>query len=385
MRVALVLDRRGEGAREVVGRAQKPRLNDLKNRPVLHEAVFNGRTRHRDHLRGMDRAHGNALIGGGVLDGLRLIEHQKPPAAGAENFGVAPQCAVGGERDVGHLLSLGEAAPGAVIKPHREPRRKPGDLAHPVREKGRWNNRERLALFGVELALFLERRDGGNHLKGLPQAHVVGNKGTDAERQVLHEPGVAACLIGAKPGLQSHGRRDVGHLRQGLQALANVVRSNHLGALVFAREEGAHLLEIRGLRLASDGIGQVRKRLGIEVDEILAKAHDFACMCGKRIELLLRERFVAQRGMPVETRDGVLVEKTLLRPGGLRDRGDKPRREDAFQGLRQHDRDAKHHQHRRRVKEKVLQLARLKRHGLAAGAGDAGEHRAGLGQGLDDV
>ena len=136
--IAVALNGFGKGFGEFLLRAEELRLHGRENRPVFHQAVFNGRARHGDHLIGPDAAHGGGLSCGNILDRLRLIEDEKLPADGGEHLIVAPQCAVAREKHVGRLFRSGELSVGAVVGADGEGRSELRDFARPVRdERGR--------------------------------------------------------------------------------------------------------------------------------------------------------------------------------------------------------------------------------------------------------
>ncbi len=62
--------------------------------------IFDRRTAHRQAIVSPEQAHGLGRLGAGILDGLRLIEHDVIELHVLQSQGVAAQRAVGGQDKV---------------------------------------------------------------------------------------------------------------------------------------------------------------------------------------------------------------------------------------------------------------------------------------------
>lgn len=209
----------------------------------------------RDHLLDGEGSRGLAHGGRRVLDGLRFVDHHQVPLEFGELLAVAVQEAVARDQDVGAVFRL-EHALLAVVDRRREGRRKARDLARPVDENG--GGRDDEDLFVLERAGILEVLQRGNHLQGLAEAHVVGEKPAHAEAQVVDEPREAARLIGAKRHRDFAGHLDVAHLQDASQARLQLGRCAHFDAAVFARKKRTKLRPGVKPRLGERWAPQVR-------------------------------------------------------------------------------------------------------------------------------
>ena len=364
-RVAIAFDREHKGLLKVLRRPQKMRLHRVENRPVLHESVFDGRARHGDRLRRAQRFGGRRLCGGGVFNGLRFVKDEEAPAHGGKHLGVAAHRAVARENDVGERRAVfGKLAVRSVVEPDRERRSEFRDLVLPVRHERCRYDREDAAFH--EFTFELQLVNGGDHLQGLPEPHVVGDKRPDAQSEVFHEPRVAACLIGAQRCTKVRGWRHVVNRREPGKPLAHALGDVDFGAAVFACERCAHLFEVARLR----GLFERRRHggefVGVDPDEVVADANDFARVGFEALEFFRRQFSIAERHRPVKTRKCVAPEHARAALRSRIEMRDKPRLQKTLELLGQHDRNAEEREDGRRIKEKLLQFAREECQGLAA-------------------
>ena len=374
-RIMVDFDRRRVLALKVRGRTEQSRHHDREDRPVFHQTVFDGRARHRDHGVGRERAHGARLRGGGVFDGLRFVEDDEAPAAALQNLHVTAKRAVARERHVGEHLRHGAVEP--VVEPYGERGREAFDFARPVREHPHGEHAENL-LFG-EFSRFLQLRHRGDRLQSLAQPHVVGDEAAETEAQVLHEPGVAAVLIGAKFRVQILGDGKGLHVGEDAHALAKVVVGQHLGAAPFAREGRAQALEGVG-RLLCDLL-HVFEELRVEKDEFVVDRNDVADFVHELAKFLERHGARADRHLPAEFAERFAREETADAASGNRAHaGDQARAQKAAQFSGEHERHAEPGDLRRDLREEGLEKRGFERHRTAA-VQEGGERGKGLHEG----
>ena len=220
------VDRLAVDLPEALRVGQQPRRRDAHERPQVHERVLQRRARDRDGRRRPQPPH--RLVGGRgvVLDELGLVAHHPGPVLGDELLFAQARDRVGGDDDVAalhdlrqSLLTLGGGPPHG---PHPQPRAEALGLLHPGADDGGRRDDEhrpgplrltgvagagRLAPLGL-LTLFDEPLDGGEHLDGLPQSHVVGQDPAEARLAQEVQPPVALELVGAqrRPHPLGHGR-----------------------------------------------------------------------------------------------------------------------------------------------------------------------------------
>ena len=138
-----------------------------------------------------------------VLDLLRLVEDQAPPGDGGEELLVARGQAVGRQHQV-RLLGLPGERPavepiGPVVHVHRQVRGEARRLALPVAdERHRADDEGRAGGTGGTGPLVDQQ---GEELRRLPEPHVVGQAGPEAEVAEEGQPPEAALLVGTElPG-----------------------------------------------------------------------------------------------------------------------------------------------------------------------------------------
>ena len=109
--VAVALDRQREPPPEVVLRAEVARAAELHDRPQLAQAVLDRRAGERDAELRAQGADGRGLLGGRVLDVLRLVEHHASPLHLVQHLLVARDQGVGGDHHVRALrhVQIGRA------------------------------------------------------------------------------------------------------------------------------------------------------------------------------------------------------------------------------------------------------------------------------------
>ena len=164
-----------------------------------------------------------------VLDELGLVAHHPGPVLGDELLLAQARDRVGGDDDVAalhdlrqSLLTLGGGPPHG---PDPQPRAEALGLLHPGADDGGRRDDEhrpgplrltgvagvagagRLAPLGL-LTLLDEALDGGEHLDGLAQSHVVGEDPAEARLAQEVQPPVALELVRAqrRPHPLGHGR-----------------------------------------------------------------------------------------------------------------------------------------------------------------------------------
>ena len=66
---------------ELLRGAEQPRSQEVEERPEIPEAVLHRRAREGEARAPAERLDRARLLGAGVLDGLRLVEHDEAPLA----------------------------------------------------------------------------------------------------------------------------------------------------------------------------------------------------------------------------------------------------------------------------------------------------------------
>ena len=206
--VAEPLDRDDEALPERRRRSEQCRVEDLHDRPQLAQVVLDRGAGERHLARGRQGANGLGLLGLGVLHVLGLVEHDAPPGHLGQDGLVPGRQGVGGDHDVGCLGQLLEGrfpGPGrAVVHHHRELGGEALGFPRPVAghrrradDEGRAARRP-LPFSRVRGAVAVLVLEESQHGCGLPQAHVIGQAGTEPETLQHLQPGHATLLVGTQ-------------------------------------------------------------------------------------------------------------------------------------------------------------------------------------------
>ena len=260
-----------------------------------------------------------------------------------------------------------------MINPHGEVGRELRDFPLPVRKQRGRHDGER-PLFR-KLPLFLHARERGDHLERLSESHVVRDQGPESQTVVLHEPRVAAFLIGTKRRRERRGKRLVPDGAKRRKARTEVLGDLDLHALGLFREEHADLRHAGSLLFKTTANDIERRR--IEIDEAVVEGHDFARVLRERLELFLRELSAAHFD------DEIVVGEALERHGAFlfhvraarRRHRRKSGRQEFLQALREHDANAQEFEKRHGLEEKVTQSFLFEVRGLSARSSDLFENR----------
>ncbi|MNS99907.1 hypothetical protein D3C72_1343220 [compost metagenome] len=267
---------------------------------------------------------GLGLLGAGVLDVLGLVVDRARPAHAGQIGLVAEHERVGRDDQVVALDGLGEAlafrAARAVVDHDLQVRGEVPGLALPVAdERGGANQEPRPALGGGKLLgvrLGLEQQ--GQHLDGLAQAHVVGEAGAEAELAHGRQPGVASFLVRAQGALEVLGRDGALHPIAGAevrQELAEAPLGRHrhdgqpggLAGGVLGQLHGVHHGHL-AVALAVEEAKRALDLVGVELDPLAAQLEQRHLHGHQPLEVLARERLVAQRQAPVVVDQGLVTD-----------------------------------------------------------------------------
>ena len=193
-------------ARELPGRAEQPRVEEVEDRPQVAEPVFDrGAGEHNPRLC-RELLCRSRLLGVRVLDRLGLVEDREVPRGGREP-GDAQERAVARDHEVNvrerlwreRLQLVGRH--GRRMRDHGlEPGREPFDLRGPVgeqRRRGHQQARPPLAILHAP-----QHEQQREHLDGLAEAHVIGEAGAEAEPGKQVEPADTDLLVGPKGAVQ---------------------------------------------------------------------------------------------------------------------------------------------------------------------------------------
>ena len=146
------------------------------------------------------RGGGLGSVGSGVLDVLGLVQRQPTPTHGGEMVGVSGDQRIGGEHHVGgrrplDKLGLVVVPVAAVVHQHRQPGGEPCDLPLPVAQ-----HRHRCDHQGGPGRRVGQH--GGDELRCLAQAHVVGQACTQPQPSEEGQPAHAPLLVRAEDALE---------------------------------------------------------------------------------------------------------------------------------------------------------------------------------------
>ena len=126
--------------RELLGRAEQAGVDEIEDRPQVKEAVLDGGAGEGDPRASLELLGRFRLLGGRVLDGLRLVEHDQVPRR-AQQPGEPQQGSVAGDDQINGLepprrerLQLGGGQGGGMGHEHPQPRREATGLGSPVRQ-----------------------------------------------------------------------------------------------------------------------------------------------------------------------------------------------------------------------------------------------------------
>ena len=203
--VALVLDGLAPEAPERELVAEQAGREPVEDRPQLAQVVFDRRARQahavaRDHAR--ERA---ACLAPGVLDRLRLVEHDGREAQLGEPLLVADHDGIRRDHDVGLRRVGPPPVPlGPVQDDDAELRREARELARPVAHEAWSADDERRR---VEAALGLLDPEVGDRLERLAETHLVGQHAADAALAKALEERDALALVG--PQRRAQAPRDL--------------------------------------------------------------------------------------------------------------------------------------------------------------------------------
>ena len=212
--VAVALDRQAVALAEEGFIPQHPGVEEVHQGPELADAVLHRRAGEGDAEAALlagaaEVAGGLALLGGGILDRLGLIDHHPLPVDRFEQLAVALEQAIAGEHQVDTVEGLPQGrlrggAAGAVVLPHPQLRREARRLPFPVGEhRGGGHQQHGPPQFLLRLEVLQE----GQQLDRLAQAHVVGQTGALVEAVQEGQPAQAPLLIGPQLAREALRRR----------------------------------------------------------------------------------------------------------------------------------------------------------------------------------
>ena len=207
-------------------RREQAGRHELQDRPQLAQVVLDRRAGDREAERRTDAAGRLVHLRRRVLHELRLVEHESAPLDRAERGGLEAEHRIRGDDEVGGCRGIRDAPAalrlggghGGDAQARRESRR----LAHPVRgHGGRRDDEERAAGLGsrgsrrrvgrgirtsVASSLLLDGvRDQRERLRGLAEAHVVGEHAAEAVGPQERQPPEARELVGPQRQRDARG------------------------------------------------------------------------------------------------------------------------------------------------------------------------------------
>ena len=305
--------RSGPAARTVAGlgelrdergpRPHQARVGELHDRPQIAQAVLDGRAGQGDPTTGFQPLQLLRGLAGGVLDGLRFVEHDLAPRDLAERVHVPHGGAVGRDDHVGivgqGLELVRRRTIGAVMHPDVELRREAGGLGGPVPDDRRRRHDE-----GCVVSADLVQV--GQQGRGLAQAHVQRQATAQSGAMKESQPHQRLGLVAAELAFEPVGGR-VGVLGDVLgtgQELGGPVVAGQRDAAQrrpLEAERMAQHVGARELRRVGS-FGQRGGRLGqvgmIQLDPLPARLHQRFGFPGQPLDILRRELDVVEDRTP---------------------------------------------------------------------------------------
>ncbi len=200
LHILIPFDGDREALVEVLPAAQQAGVDEAEEAPELTEVVFDGRARRDDAESAIEAEGRQRAFGAGVLDRLRLIQHDRLPGNVGERVApglhqaVAADHQVEGAEVVQHLLAIA-----LTEQPHLQRGREAAGLVTPVQADRGGCDDQRRATHGAV-------KDRGEGLYGLAQSHVVGEAGAGTPGGQAAEPAIAVHLVVAQLGVQGRGQ-----------------------------------------------------------------------------------------------------------------------------------------------------------------------------------
>ena len=219
--------------------------------------VFQRRAGQAQQVRRLQLAQGAGAAAAGVFHHLRFVQDEQVKGLRGQRIHIAPQQRVGGQNQVvvcNVWVAFGTV--GTMQRQHAQAGRHARSLGLPVEEQRGGQHHQRRAR---EPARFLFGQHMGQRLRGLAQAHVVGQDAAQALLAQVLQPGQALQLVGAQLHLQAlrcghrlgraDGAQALGELRQAHVALQLpvVVPAVHRAHAVHLHQPGAQGLDAAGL------------------------------------------------------------------------------------------------------------------------------------------
>ena len=186
---------------------EHPRIEELEERPELAQVVLDRRAREREALAGVEQPTGLGDLTGGVLDRLRLVEHDQVPLDLAELEHVATQqCVVRDEHvELGEVFQDSRSI-GTGVGHRPQLGREPRGLVEPVEDQaGRRDHQGRSPHVGRRLPGVLTLFEQRQELHGLAEPHVVGQAPAQTEFTQEPQPAQSLALVGPQLALEPLG------------------------------------------------------------------------------------------------------------------------------------------------------------------------------------
>ena len=189
-------------------------------------------------------------------------------------------------------------------------------FARPVGKKRHRSNDERLGAFGaVQTPFLLQGGQGRDHLQGFPETHVVGDERAHPQIDVLHEPGEAAHLVGAKRRADGGRNGPVACVEHAALDALDDIRNGDFGTVERAHQDSTELFEVVGLLRLFQRRKELLDHRGVEVHKRPVQRNDLPLVLCESDEFVGIDRLVADRDAPVKVVEHVL-RKVALRAGG---------------------------------------------------------------------
>ena len=186
--------------------SQQAGIHKVEDGPEIAEPVLHRRTSERQSGPGLELFDGTGLLGIGILDGLRFIEHGQSPGIFGDPRDTE-QGTVAGDDHIGSLqlfglqgLQLSGGQRGRVCDERFQSRSEALDFRRPIREQR--CRGDQYAWFRLRIFLSLENEQKREHLDGFAESHIVGKASSESEFREEVEPAHTDLLIGTKDAFE---------------------------------------------------------------------------------------------------------------------------------------------------------------------------------------
>ncbi len=263
----VALDGQAEAIAKLACGTQKPRHQEVEQRPQLFEIVLHGRSRETQPMPSAQSAHGARRLTARVLDRLGFVQHQVVEGVLRQQLAIPHQHRIGGDDNLGtRQVHIGGLPLLSVDRQHPEVGSEASKLSPPIADEARRHDDQARPIHAPRFFLPREQCD---RLQRLAQAHVVRQDAARVQLAQVIQPGKAFVLIGPKLGAKGRRRRrpdrPARQSRPALYQLLAGVPAEHEALLLHG---GVELAQGPGTcRMKAQLPALLRPRLGVQIGE----------------------------------------------------------------------------------------------------------------------